>query len=169
MGIRKRGIPSCFRRGVRMLLRKAYAAVLQLLRARLGLSQHDIATTVTQSHVSQLEAVKTSASLEVSQELAEALHLHPISLLALVHAAQDQRSAREILQLALEELDAIELLDAPLPTQPEKLSHPQTLAAEKKWEAVQELKKEGRSQAEVVQILGLPKSTVGRMWHKRSI
>lgn len=152
-----------------MLLRKAYAAVLQLLRARLGLSQHDIATTVTQSHVSQLEAVKTSASLEVSQELAEALHLHPISLLALVHAAQDQRSAREILQLALEELDAIELLDAPLPTQPEKLSHPQTLAAEKKWEAVQELKKEGRSQAEVVQILGLPKSTVGRMWHKRSI
>lgn len=87
-----------------MLLRKAYAAVLQLLRTRLGLSQHDIALTVTQSHVSQLEAVKTSATMEVSQELAEALHLHlhPVSLLALVLAAQDQRSAREILLLALE-------------------------------------------------------------------
>ncbi|VVQ15696.1 hypothetical protein PS914_05766 [Pseudomonas fluorescens] len=89
-----------------MLLRNAYAAVLQVLRARLGLSQHDIALTVTQSHVSQLEAVKTSATMEVSQELAEALHLHlhlhPVSLLALVHAAQDQRSAREILLLALE-------------------------------------------------------------------
>ena len=133
-----------------MLLRKAYAAVLQLLRARLGLSQYDIATTITQSHVSQLEAFKTSATLEVSQELAEALHLHPVSFLALVHAAQDQRTAREILQLALQELDAIELLDASLPIQPEKLSHPQTLAAEKKWEAVQVLKKEGRSQAEVV-------------------
>ncbi len=151
-----------------MLLRKAYAAVLQLLRARLGLSQYDIATTITQSHVSQLEAFKTSATLEVSQELAEALHLHPLSFLALVHAAQDQRTAREILQLTLQELDAIELLDASLPIQPEQLSHPQTVAAEKKWEAVQELKREGRSQAEVVQILGMPKSTVGRLWHKKN-
>lgn len=150
-----------------MLLRKAYAAVLQLLRTRLGLSQYDLAVTVTQSHVSQLEAVKTSATLEVSQELAEALHLHPVSLLVLVHAAQDQRTAREILQLALEELDAITLLDESIPTQPEKLPHPQTTSATEKWEAVQELKKEGRSQAEAVRILRLPKSTVGRLWHSK--
>ena len=132
----------------------------------MGLTQHDIAITVTPSHVSQLQAVKKSPTLEVSQELAQALHLHPVSLLALVHAAQDQKTAREILLSAIEELNAIELLDAPLPTQPEKLPHPQTVAAEKKWEAVQELKKEGRSQAEVIEILGLPKSTVGRLWHK---
>ena len=143
-----------------MLLRQAYAAVLQTLRARLGLSQHDIALTVTQSHVSQLEAVKTSATLEVSQELAEALHLHPVSFLVLVYAAKDQRPAREVLHLALEELEANNLLDIPLPIQPEKLSYPQSVAAQKKWEAVQELKKEGHSQAEVVQILGMPKSTV---------
>ena len=151
-----------------MLLRQAYAAVLQTLRARLGLSQHDIALTVTQSHVSQLEAVKTSATLEVSQELAEALHLHPVSFLVLVYAAKDQRPAREILQLALEELEANNLLDIPLPIQPEKLSYPQSVAAQKKWEAVQELKKEGHSQAEVVQILGMPKSTVGRLWHLKT-
>lgn len=151
-----------------MLLRQAYAAVLQTLRARLGLSQHDIALTVTQSHVSQLEAVKTSATLEVSQELAEALHLHPVSFLVLVYAAKDQRPAREILQLALEELEANNLLDILLPIQPEKLSYPQSVAAQKKWEAVQELKKEGHSQAEVVQILGMPKSTVGRLWHLKT-
>lgn len=150
-----------------MLLRNAYAAVLQLVRIRLGLTQHDIAMTVTPSHVSQLESVKTSPTLEVSQELAQALHLHPVSLLALVHAAKDQKTARDILLLAIEELDAMELLDTSLPTQPEKLPHPQTVAAEKKWEAVQELKKEGRSQAEVIEILGLPKSTVGRLWHKK--
>lgn len=62
----------------------------------------------------------------------------------------------------------MELLDTSLPTQPEKLPHPQTVAAEKKWEAVQELKKERRSQAEVIEILGLPKSTVGRLWHKKN-
>ena len=151
-----------------MLLRQAYAAVLQTLRARLGLSQHDIALTVTQSHVSQLEAVKTSATLEVSQELAEALHLHPVSFLVLVYAAKDQRPAREVLHLALEELEANNLLDIPLPIQPEKLSYPHSVAAQKKWEAVQELKKEGHSQAEVVQILGMPKSTVGRLWHLKT-
>ncbi|MBV4467232.1 helix-turn-helix domain-containing protein [Pseudomonas sp. SWRI79] len=151
-----------------MLLRNAYAAVLQLLRARLGLTQHDIAMAVTQSHVSQLEAVKTSATLEVSQELAQALNLHPVSLLTLVHAAKDQKTARDVLLLAMEELNAIELLDASLPAQPEKLAHPQSVAAEKKWEAVQALRKEGRSQAEVTEILGLPKSTVGRLWHKKN-
>ena len=124
--------------------------------------------TVAPSHVSQLEAVKTSPTLEVSQELAQALNLHPVSLLTLVHAAKDQKTARDVLLLAMEELNAINLLDASLPTQPEKLPHPQTVAAEKKWKAVQELKKEGRSQAEVIEILGLPKSTVGRLWHRNS-
>lgn len=151
-----------------MLLRNAYAAVLQLVRTRLGLTQHDVALTVAPSHISQLESVKTSPTLEVSQELARALHLHPVSLLTLVHAARDQRTARDILLLAMEQLDAMELLDASLPTQPEKLQHPQTVAAEKKWEAVQELKKEGRSQTEVIEILRLPKTTVGRLWNKQS-
>jgi hypothetical protein len=59
------------------------------------------------------------------------LHLHPVSLLALVHAAQDQKTAREILLSAIEELNAIELLDASLPTQPEKLPHPQTVTGRK--------------------------------------
>lgn len=89
-----------------MSLRMAYAAVLQLVRTRRGLSQHDIAVTVTQSHISQLESLKTSATLEVSQELASALNLHPISFLTLVQAAQDQKPAREILLLALQELGA---------------------------------------------------------------
>jgi hypothetical protein len=57
-------------------------------------------------------------------------------------------------------LDAFELLDASLPTQSETLPHSQTVAAEKKWEAAQKLKKEGHSQAEVVEIMGLPESPV---------
>ncbi|VVP60633.1 hypothetical protein PS874_06072 [Pseudomonas fluorescens] len=60
------------------------------------------------------------------------------------------------------------LLDRSLHFQPEKLPYPQTVAAERKWAAVQDLKKEGRSQAEVIQILGLPKSTVGRLWNMQS-
>lgn len=149
-----------------MSLRRAYAAVLQLVRTRRDLSQHDIAVTVTQSHISQLEALKTSATLEVSQALASALNLHPISFLTLVQAAQDQKSARDILQTALHELEGMSLLDEILPSEPKKLRPPQTEGAEKKWEAVQALKSKGHTQAEIVQILGMPKSTVARHWYK---
>ncbi|QKG67119.1 helix-turn-helix transcriptional regulator [Pseudomonas sp. B14-6] len=149
-----------------MSLRMAYAAVLQLVRTRRGLSQHDIAVTVTQSHISQLESLKTSATLEVSQELASALNLHPISFLTLVQAAQDQRPAREILMLALQELGGMALLDNAPPLEPKKLRPPQTVDAERSWEAVQALKSKGHTQAEVVRMLGMPKSTVGRHWHK---
>ncbi|MBT2371312.1 helix-turn-helix domain-containing protein [Pseudomonas fluorescens] len=151
-----------------MSLRRAYAAVLQLVRARRGLSQHDIAVTVTQSHISQLEALKTSATLEVSQELASALNLHPISFLTLVQAAQDQKSARDILEEALQELEAMALLDEHLPLAPQKLRPPQTEDAAKKWEAVQALKSKGHTQAEAVRMLGIPRSTVGRHWYRKN-
>lgn len=149
-----------------MSLRRAYAAVLQLLRTRRGLSQHDIAATVTQSHISQLEALKTSATLEVNQELASALRLNPVSLLALVQSAYEQKSPREILQTALLELDGIALLDEHLPKNPKKMRSPQIDEAEKKWEAVQALKAKGHSQAEVMRMLGIPRSSVGRYWYK---
>jgi len=65
-------------------------------------------------------------------------------------------------------LDAIELLNASLPTQPEKLPHPQTLAAAKKQKAIQELKKEGRSQAEVREIFGTAKINSRAALHRNN-
>lgn len=150
-----------------MSLRRAFASVLQLVRVSRGLSQHDIAVTVTQSHISQLEALKTSATLEVSQELASALNLQLISFLTLVQAAQDQKSAREILQTALQELEAMALLDGHLPPEPKKLRPPQTEGAEEKRKAVQALKSKGHTQAEVMRMLGMPRSTVGRHWQEK--
>lgn len=150
-----------------MSLRKAFAAALQLVRKRRGLFQQDIAGTVTQSHISQIEALKTSATLEVSQELASALSLHPISLLTLVHAAQDKKSAREILQTVFEELEGMALLDESLPFEPKVLRQPQIENAERKWEAVQALKQKGHTQVEVMRMLGMPRSTVGRHWNRK--
>lgn len=149
-----------------MGLREAFAAILQLVRSRRELSQHDVAGAVTQSHVSQLESLKTSATLDTSQELARALSLHPISFLALVHAAHDRKSARDVLELAMQELEAMSLLDAPLPQAPEQLRHPQIESAERAWKDVQALKALGKTQSEIVTLLGLPRSTVGRHWHK---
>jgi transcriptional regulator with XRE-family HTH domain len=145
----------------------AYAAVLQFVRTRRGLLQQDIAVHVTHSHVSQLEAVKTSPTLEANQDLASALSLNPVTLLTLVQASYEKKSAREILQMALQELEELALLDEPLPTKPKKLRPPRTVESEKKIEAIHRLKGEGFTQAEVVQMLGIPKTTVGRNWHKK--
>ena len=147
-----------------MVLRRSFAAILQLMRTRRGLSQHELATTVTQSHISQLEASKTSPTLEVSQELSKALSLHPLTFLTLIHAAEGQIQARELLKLVTSELESIEMLDAAMPTNPESQQPPQSAAAARKRIAVQDLKAQGRTQTEASQILKIPKSTIGRYW-----
>jgi len=147
-----------------MVLRRSFAAILQLVRTSRGLTQHELASTVTQSHISQLEASKTSPTLEVSQELSRALNLHPLTLLTLVHAAEDRVRAREVLKIVSSELESIEMLDAVMPTDPESQQPPQSAAADRKRIAIQDLKAQGHTQTEASQILNIPKSTIGRYW-----
>lgn len=149
-----------------MSLRKAYAATLQLLRNRKGLYQHQAAGKIDQSHVSRLEAGKSSATVNSTVELANALGIEPLSFLALVFAAQHQLPARQVLLTTLAQLERLELADAVLPVEPLQLPSPLIEDARQKWAAVQELKRAGVSQIEAASSLGLPKSTVGRLWHK---
>lgn len=148
-----------------MSLRKAYAATLQWLRVRRGLSQADLQDQADQAHVSRLEASKTSVSLDLSADIAQALGVTPLSFLTLVAAAHEGKTARSALNETLAELLLLGVLDEVLPNQPQKLIPPQSLVAAEKLRAVQELKKDGVSQVEVSRKLGLPRSTVGRLWH----
>lgn len=148
-----------------MSLRKAYAATLQWLRVRRGLSQADLQSQADQAHVSRLEASKTSASLDLSADIAQALGVTPLSFLTLVAAAHEGKTARSALNETLTELLLLGVLDEVLPDEPQKLIPPQSAAAAEKLRAVQELKKAGVSQVEVSRQLGLPRSTVGRLWH----
>lgn len=154
-----------------MSLRYSFAASLQLLRTRKGLFQDTIANvggSVSQPHVSNLELGKSAVTLDTSYQLAAALNVEPISLLALAVASYDHKTAREMLLAALAELDALELADANLPTEPAELARHGTNNARKKWEAVQDLKKRGFTQAEAMKELGLPESTLRRLWHRES-
>lgn len=148
-----------------MSLRKAYAATLQWLRVRRGLSQSDLQGQADQAHVSRLEASKTSASLDLSADIAQALGVTPLSFLTLVAAAHEGKTARSALNETIAELLLLGVIDEVLPDEPQKLIPPQSAAAAEKLRAVQELKKIGVSQVEVSRQLGLPRSTVGRLWH----
>ncbi|KWS73168.1 MULTISPECIES: helix-turn-helix domain-containing protein [Pseudomonas syringae group] len=149
-----------------MSLRKSYAAVVQLLRTQKGLSQAKLAGSITQAHVSELELGKSSATVDMSVRLAFALNVEPITLLALAVASHEKRSMREVLLGALAEAESLGLADTPLPTEPQVMAPSRVLEAKRKWLAVQELKTKGLSQSEAAKHLGVPESTLRRLWHQ---
>lgn len=151
-----------------MSVRIAFAAALKTLRTKRGLTQHALSGNVTQSHVSQIENGKTSPSLEAIIELSSALNLHPVALMTLVCAAQDDLTASEVLELAKKDLQSISLLKVAIPLVSEEKPHPRVAAAAQARESVQALKEEGHSQAEIARILGMAESTVRRHWHRQS-
>lgn len=148
-----------------MSLRKAYAATLQLLRVRSDLSQADFQGQADQAHISRLEASKTSASVDLTADIAKSLGLTPLAFLTLVASAHEGKSARSMLDEVLAELHELGVVDEVLPNEPKTLTPPQTAAAAEKLKAVQELKKAGLSRAEVSLQLGMPKTTVRRFWN----
>ncbi|WP_327530096.1 helix-turn-helix transcriptional regulator [Pseudomonas coronafaciens] len=149
-----------------MSLRKSYAAVVQLLRTRKGLSQAKLAGSLTQAHVSELELGRSSATIEMSARLASALKVEPITLLALAAASHEKCTVREALLSALAEAESLGLADTPLPTEPQVMAPSRVLEAKRKWLAVQELKAKGLSQSEAAKHLGVPESTLRRLWHQ---
>ncbi len=149
-----------------MSLRYSFAAVLQLLRIQKGLSQAAMSEHVMQTTVSKLELAKSSVSVDTSYALAAALEVQPTTLLALAMASYDHRSARETLLASLAEIEALGLADAPLPTEPQITMPLNVSEARKRFVAVQELKSGGVSQAEASRQLGLPESTVRRLWRQ---
>lgn len=148
-----------------MSLRKAYAATLQWLRVRHGLSQADLQHQTDQAHISRLEASTTSATVDLSADLAKALGLMPLSFLTLVAAADEGKTARSVLNDTMKELMQLGVLDEQLPAEPQKLTTPQRIAASERLKAVLDLKAAGLSQAEICRQLKLPKSTVNRLWY----
>jgi transcriptional regulator with XRE-family HTH domain len=129
------------------------------------MSQSDLQSQADQAHISRLEASTTSASVDLTADLAEALGVTPLSFFTLIAAANEGKTPRSLLIETLGELQIQGLLDETLPAEPRKLPPPGQVAAAEKLKAIRELKEAGLSQVEVSKKLGLPTSTVGRMWH----
>jgi|GEM_PF-1282236 len=145
-----------------MSLKIAFAAALQYIRTHRQLSQRAIAQQMDQSYVSRLESGTRSVTLEVSQELAEALKLEPLSLLTVVYAASTGKSPQQILDQVREDLAAAQLLDAQIPATPEPIVHPVVADAAALKIQVHALLAEGLTQAEAAKRLGISRQTVNK-------
>ncbi|MBA1193065.1 helix-turn-helix domain-containing protein [Pseudomonas entomophila] len=151
-----------------MSLRQSYASVLRLLRTLKGMSQEDLAGSVTQANVSSLELAKSSATVDTTAKLADALGVEPLTLLAFVMANNENISARDALLASLHELDLLGIGDSPLPPVTQPFKPKRVLEAQKKLADVQDFKLRGYSQSETARELGIPESTLRRLWHRAS-
>jgi transcriptional regulator with XRE-family HTH domain len=147
-----------------MSLRRPYAAVLQLLRSSKGLHQHEIAGEVAQSFVSNLEASKTTASVDTTKALADALEVNAATFFGLVIAASQHQTPREVMLSAIAEMEAMGLADTVLPEEPQKLEAPTVVKARERKDQVQQLKAQGYSRSEAARELGYAWTTINRLW-----
>ncbi|WP_236195475.1 helix-turn-helix domain-containing protein [Pseudomonas glycinae] len=149
-----------------MSVRTAFAMALKLLRAKRGLTQNDLSQKVDQSHVSRIENEKTSPSLEAIIELADALEISPVALMAIVCGVQADVSVGDILKNAERDLKSLKLLRGSIPVEFEQPVHPRITAAARAREAVRTLKEKGLSRSEVAMKLGMAKTTIQRHWNR---
>lgn len=147
-----------------MTLRQAFAVALKFVRGRQGLSQQKISGSMAASYVSRLEAAQCSVTVEASDELAKGLKLHPLSLMALVYAAEQNSTPAEMLLRVKNELGSLQILEAHVTS--DEIAHPLTAKGSETTRGVLELKQQGLNQREVARKLGISKSTVGRHWYR---
>lgn len=147
-----------------MRLRQAYANTLRLIRARKGLTQSNLAGAMDASHVSRLENADRGVTLESSEALAEALQMHPLSLLVMAYAIKHRITPREALQVVTDDLARLSYLDVDLVEQVRSPIHPNVVKGAETRKAVQELKAQGLNQVETARKLGISTSAVNRHW-----
>ncbi|WP_054989532.1 helix-turn-helix domain-containing protein [Pseudomonas coronafaciens] len=143
-----------------MSLRSAYASALQHLRKRRESSQQALGQAADRSYISRLESGTRSVTLDVSQNIAKALGVDPLTLLVLAYAADRGQTPQQVLDHLLVDLTATGLLGSEIPSLPSRERHPVAAAAEELRARIKELMAEGLSQSDVARRLGVARQTV---------
>ena len=155
-----------------VVLKPALAAVVRTLRGSLELSQEELASAVSQTFLSRIENGQSSPTLDKFAELAHALELSPLTLLALILSTNDKTPTSILLANAAKELQAIEAkvsaADIAAHLAGKKvLKRPAARPADlDKLKKVLQCKADGLSKSESARRLGLSRSTIGFLWER---
>lgn len=153
-----------------MSLKKEIGAAIRSIRTVRGADYGDLAEVSVKANINKLEQGMSNITLEKLVDLSKALQFDSVALLAMCVAMQKGEHYSLTLKRAADQLDAfqaeggMELFSSQLIGR-ELVRRPRGKPKKtKNEEAVRELKAAGFSQAEVVEKLGLAKSTVNRYW-----
>ncbi|RMR37945.1 hypothetical protein ALP36_101456 [Pseudomonas syringae pv. coriandricola] len=153
-----------------MPLKESLAAVLRLSRSSQSLSQEDFHGRVESRHMSNIEHAKSGVTLTTLENLAIVLDIDPVALLVVASSYDKGISPKEFLKhLAgeiskLEKLGVLDKLDGEFKDGQLDTSHPRVRSSWLNKAAVLKCKAEGKTQKETVELLGLGKATVSRLW-----
>jgi transcriptional regulator with XRE-family HTH domain len=156
--------------GQKMSLKKEIGAAIRSIRTVRGADYGDLAEVSVKANINKLEQGMSNITLEKLVELSKALQFDSVALLAMCVAMQNEEHYSLTLKRAADQLDAFQaegglaLFSSQLIGR-ELLQRPRGKPKKSKnEEAVRDLKAAGFTQAEVVEKLGLSKSTVHRYW-----
>lgn len=153
-------------------IRPALAAVIRAIRSSLGLTQEGLAQATSRTYLTKLESGQSTPTLEKFVELATALQLSPVALMALVVATRDGCASSQLLEAATEELHSLNERVRPDDiaahlSGADVLKRPAARPANvERLQKVQACKSAGLSQAETARQLGVSRSTVNFLWNR---
>ena len=94
-----------------MTIRKALGQALRSIRTTRGLTQEDFSDVSSRTYLSTLERGLKSPTLDKLEEIASTLNVHPLSLIALAYANQEQLAVGVMLDAIRSELDRLQSSD----------------------------------------------------------
>ncbi|WP_247256900.1 helix-turn-helix domain-containing protein [Pseudomonas moorei] len=153
-----------------MPLRDSLAAVIHLVRLARGLTKDDFPGQLDAKHVYNLENAKSSATLDTLEMLAETLEVEPLALLVIAASFEKYQTPEDFLKYLnketkkLKDLGVVEGLPAQFKDGvliPRKTG---MRTPKEKIEAVLRCRADGMTQKQASDIVGIPTSTVNRIW-----
>jgi transcriptional regulator with XRE-family HTH domain len=93
-----------FKMGSHMDVRHALASALKTIRSARNLTQEDFSNVSSRTYLSTLERGLKSPTIDKMQALAEVLHVHPLTLMALTFITAEDSSADELMAKVKREL-----------------------------------------------------------------
>ncbi|MBV6824519.1 helix-turn-helix domain-containing protein [Pseudomonas sp. PD9R] len=153
-----------------MSLKKEIAATIRVVRSVRGLAYEDLASVTARTNVSALERGKINITVDKLIELAAPLKLDPVTLLAISISLSNGESPEAALERARGELESfrseggLDLLATQIVDDTLVQRSRGKPEGSKNAQAIQELKAAGFSRKDVMEKLGLSRSTVYGHW-----
>jgi transcriptional regulator with XRE-family HTH domain len=153
-----------------MSLKKEIAATIRVVRSVRGLAYEDLASVTARTNVSALERGKINITIDKLIELSASLKLDPVALLAISISMSNREPPEAALERARVELESfrseggLDLLATQIVDDTLVQRSRGKPEGSKNAQAIQELKAAGFSRKDVMEKLGLSRSTVYGHW-----
>lgn len=154
-----------------MSLMPALAALVRVIRHARGLTQEQMSGSVEARHLHNIENARSSITIDRLEAVAAKLEVDPATLIVLASALSKGMSDEQLLEVIQQEcrglnnLGALERIADHYQEGKVTRVRPGKQIAPEKLAAIRQAKAAGESQASASARLGIPKSTVGRLWH----